>query len=89
MDLEKNEMVAACGLICRDCSIRKAPFDSEAAQEVVAWFRSMDWLKEGEGLVEILEREMYCKGCHEDRSLQWAPECWILVCCADQKGLTY
>lgn len=61
--------------------------DSEAAQEVVAWFKSMDWLKVDEGLPEIFERELYCKGCHRDRSTHWAPECWILVCCVDKKGL--
>ena len=84
-----DQMIAACGLVCRDCSIRKAPFDSEAAEEVVAWYRSMDWLKEHEGLPEVLKRKMYCQGCHGDRSTHWSPDCWILDCCVDQKGLTY
>jgi hypothetical protein len=82
-----NMMIAACGLICRDCAIRKVPFESEAAEEVVSWLRTMEWLKEDEGVPEILERKMYCKGCHGDRSLHWLPECWILVCCVDEKML--
>jgi hypothetical protein len=38
-------MIAPCGLNCQDCAIRKAPFDSNAADEVVSWFQSMGWLK--------------------------------------------
>jgi len=28
-------------------------------------------------------------GCHGDRSLHWSPDCWILQCCVDEKGLRY
>jgi hypothetical protein len=89
MNAKDHQMIAPCGLNCQDCAIRKAPFDSNAADEVVSWFQSMGWLKGNEGLPEILEREMYCKGCHGNRSLHWAPECWILACCVDQHGLTH
>jgi hypothetical protein len=55
----------------------------------VAWFHEMAWLEEDQGVAEIIEREMYCKGCREDRSLHWSPECDILVCCVDEKGLEH
>jgi hypothetical protein len=79
--------IAACGLDCGECSIRKLPFDDDAAAEVVAWFKKMGWLKGSEGVSEAIERSMYCKGCLGDRSLHWSDDCWILKCCVDEKGL--
>ena len=78
-------LIAACGLSCGDCDIRLVPFDAEAVQRVIAWFHQKGWLKQGEGVTEILERKMYCMGCHGDRSLHWSPDCWILKCCVDDK----
>jgi hypothetical protein len=89
MDSNNGKMIAACGLICGECDIRKIPTDPESAQRMVRWFRSMDWLKENEGVDEILERKMYCQGCHGERSIHWSPDCWILACCVDQKHLSY
>lgn len=82
----KNEMIGVCGLDCGSCDIRKAPHDPEAAQRIIAWFKKEGWLKENEGINEIIERRMYCKGCRDDRSVHWSPDCWILECCVDDKG---
>jgi len=82
-------MTAVCGLDCGSCDIRRVPFDAEAAQRVVAWFQKRGWLEEGEGVSQVLQRSMYCKGCHGDRSVHWSPDCWILKCCVDEKGLKY
>ena len=81
--------IAACGLDCGACPIRRVPFDADAAEEVVSWFRKEGWLKEGEGVAEAIERSMYCNGCHGDRSIHWDAECWILHCCVDERGLTH
>ena len=87
-----NEWIAACGLDCESCSIRRIPFDDAALEECIAWFREMGWLEAGEGKTEILERGMYCKGCKGDRDVHWsvnddgAVSCWILDCCVDRKG---
>ena len=81
--------MAVCGLDCAGCDIRKVPTDTAAAQRVLEWFRSMDWLQEGEGVPEIIERRMYCCGCHGDRTLHWSADCWILQCCVDEKGLSF
>jgi hypothetical protein len=82
-------MIAACGLDCGDCDIRLLPSDPDAAQRVVAWFREMGWLNESEGVSEVMERSMYCKGCRADRSVHWSADCWILHCCVDERGLAF
>lgn len=89
--MEKNQLkwMAVCGLDCGTCGIRLVPTDPEAAQRVAAWFHEEGWLEEGEGPAEIIEREMYCKGCREDRSLHWSVECPMLICCIDEKHLDH
>ena len=86
MMMEPEEMIAVCGLNCGMCDIRRAPDDPEAAQRIVTWFRKEGWLKEDEGMKEVIERSMYCKGCRGDRSVHWSPDCSILACCVDDKG---
>ena len=90
-DMSQSESVeiAACGLDCGACPIRRMPFDSDAAAGVVAWFKKEGWLKEDEGVADALERSMYCKGCHGDRSIHWNAECWILQCCVDERKLNH
>ena len=83
------QMMAVCGLDCGDCDLRKVPTYPEAAERVVVWFSQMDWLNDDEGVAEIIERSMYCKGCRGDRSVHWSPDCWILKCCVDDKGLSF
>lgn len=78
-------MMAVCGLDCETCDIRLVAADPDAAQRVVAWFREMGWLEEDEGAQEIIEREIVCKGCREDRSLHWSPECPLRVSCAERR----
>jgi hypothetical protein len=82
-------MIAVCGLDCGGCDIRLVPTEAPAAERVVAWFHEMGWLQAGEGVAEVLERRMYCQGCHGDRSLHWSANCWILQCCVDEKGLEH
>ena len=79
--------IVACGLDCGPCPIRRMLFDEEAAERVLAWFRSEDWLEEDEGLEEAVERSMYCRGCLGNSSVHWSADCWILECCVDEKGL--
>jgi hypothetical protein len=84
-----KQMIAVCGLDCDSCDIRRVPTDPEAAQRVVAWFKEMGWLEEDEGVSEVIQRSMYCTGCRGDRSVHWSPDCWILKCCVDDKGLAF
>ncbi len=89
MQPNQGRIIAVCGLDCTDCEIRNVPTDADAAECVAAWFRSMGWLKENEGVPEIIERRMYCKGCRGDRSLHWSADCEILQCCVDEKKLEF
>ncbi|MGD8813383.1 MAG: DUF3795 domain-containing protein [Anaerolineales bacterium] len=82
-------MIACCGIDCLHCDIRLIPTDDQAAARMIAWFQKMGWLEEGEGLAEIMARSMICNGCREDRSLHWSPDCWILRCCVDERGLQH
>ena len=83
---KEDEYIAVCGLDCRSCDIRKVPEDAGAARRVIAWFKKEEWLRESEGIDEVLERGMYCRGCRDDRTIHWSPDCWILQCCADKRG---
>lgn len=82
-----DQMIAACGLLCGNCDIRKLPFDEQSAQVCITWYRDMGWLEENEGVEVALERGMYCRGCLGPRDIQWSPECWILLCAVDKRGL--
>ena len=79
--------LAVCGLDCTDCALRKADSDAQAAQKLVGWFKKEGWLKEDEGVSELMERGPYCRGCRGDRSTHWASSCQFLVCCHDEKHL--
>lgn len=81
--------MAPCGLDCAVCDIRLVAEDAGAAERVVAWYREQGWLKPDEGLPEIVKRSMYCQGCRGPRTLHWSPDCEILTCCVDAKGLLF
>jgi len=90
-----SEWIAACGLDCESCEIRRIPFDDQAAEACAGWFRSMGWLKPEDGKAEMIERGMYCTGCKGDRAVHWSVNddgsvsCGILACCVDQKRLQF
>lgn len=79
---QQNEMIAACGLDCGECGIFKATNDVERAQRIVDWFK-----KERDEEVKI--EDIYCLSCRGDRTRHWSPDCWILKCCVDQRGLDF
>jgi len=45
-----HEWIAACGLDCESCEIRRLPFDEVAAEACVKWYREMGWLTSKEGV---------------------------------------
>jgi len=77
-----NQLIAACGLNCSECDIFRAPNNPEIAQEIVDWFK-----KEKDTEVKI--EDIRCLGCKGDRKKHWSPDCWILKCCVDKKGLEF
>ena len=79
---KKPEMIAVCGLDCGPCDMREASDDPKLAKEIVEWFER----ERNEGLkIE----DIHCRGCKGDREEHWAPDCWILQCCVDEKGLEF
>ncbi len=79
---QENQMIAVCGLVCSGCGILKATTDAKAAQGIVDWFRK-------ERNEELKIEDIHCSGCKGDRAKHWSPDCWILQCCVDQKGLEF
>ena len=85
-----EKVIAVCGLDCSACPIHLASLgDVDAAQLLVGWWKDEGWLKEDEGVDEVLTRGPHCLGCKGDRSAHWDNDCWILNCCVDNKGLEY
>lgn len=80
--MEGNRMVAVCGLNCKECDIFQASKNREIAQKIVEWFK-----KERDTDVKI--EDIRCLGCKGDRAKRWSPDCWILKCCVDEKGLEF
>jgi hypothetical protein len=81
-------ILAVCGLDCAACDILLMRSDPAAAEKTLGWFRQMGWLKENEGMPEVIERRMYCTGCLGCRDTHWSADCWILLCCVDQHHLS-
>jgi len=84
-----NDMMAACGLLCGSCPIRRVQFDNDSAKKDIEWYREMGWLSENEDVEAAIRKGLYCDGCLRDRTRHWSPDCWILGCCADDRGLEY
>jgi len=48
----------------------------------------VEWLKKERG-IDLKVEDVRCFGCKGDRSRHWSPDCWILKCCFDEKGLEF
>jgi putative nucleotidyltransferase with HDIG domain len=75
-------VIAACGLICDECDIHRATSDARVAEDMAAWFRE-------EQSLTVAAEEIRCEGCKGDRQRHWSPDCWMLKCCVDQRGLEF
>lgn len=75
-------MIAVCGLFCAECDIYKAVSDRVTAQRVADWFKT-------ERGVDAAAEHVRCDGCKGGREKHWSPDCWILKCCVDSRGLEY
>ncbi|MCK4421756.1 DUF3795 domain-containing protein [candidate division WOR-3 bacterium] len=79
---QENKMIAVCGLDCSVCDIFQASNNTEIARKIVDWFKK-------ERKVEVKIEDICCSGCKGDRTKHWSPDCWILKCCVDKKGLEF
>jgi len=77
---DKESEIAACGIDCAACDIRRAPGDAAIRQRILDWLRDLRH-------VEAKPEEIRCSGCRGDRATHWSPDCWILRCCVDERHL--
>jgi hypothetical protein len=84
-----ERIIAVCGMDCTACPIRTADTKRESAEQLIGWWRSEGWMKEDEGVEDLMQRGPYCRGCRGDRNTHWSADCRILACAADEKGLAY
>lgn len=75
-------MIAVCGLECGKCDIFQASNSPEIAQQIAEWFKK-------ERDTEVKMEDIRCSGCRGDREKHWSPDCDILTCCVDEKGLEF
>jgi len=71
-------VIAACGLICSDCSIFKAATNKEFAERLAEQWRNA-------GHKDAEPSWFKCRGCSSDDSHVWSPDCPIRKCCLKVK----
>ncbi len=79
---KEAQMIAVCGLECHKCDILQATNDPKIAQDIADWFKK-------ERNEDVKPADIRCMGCKGDRTKHWSPDCWILECCVDRKGLQF
>jgi len=72
--------IAACGMDCVVCPIRRAANDRDFAEKLAE-----DWRKNG---FPKAEADWFkCQGCHGLKSLVWTEDCKMRKCCIEEKKL--
>ncbi len=79
---EVNQMIAACGIECFKYDMFQASNDPKIAQHIADWFKK-------ERNEEVKPENIHCSGCRGDRAKHWSPDCWVLKCSVDDKGLEF
>lgn len=79
--MESERIIAVCGLICSECDEFLASSDLEKAQRISDWYKKRN--------IDVKPEDIICLACRGDRAKHWSPDCPILKCCVDEKGLEY
>jgi hypothetical protein len=79
---KSNELIAVCGIDCAECDIFKAAGNHQIAMDFASWLKA-------ERHIDVKPEDVSCLGCRGHRGKHWSPDCWILECCVDKKGLNY
>ena len=74
--------MAACGIECFKCDMFQTSTDPKLAQHIADWFKK-------ERNEEVKPENIHSSGCRGERTKHWSPDCWILKCCVDDKGLEF
>jgi len=73
--------LGACGINCGNCDIRLATENKEIAEHLAKGFSE-------KRIIPNATPDMFrCDSCRGDRSMHWSPNCFILECCVDDRGL--
>jgi hypothetical protein len=80
--------ISACGLNCTTCDLLLLPASTEAQNRLFPWFRGEKWLGENEGIKEVIERRIYCRGCAVDKEIFWGSKCELALCCKNTRHLS-
>jgi len=85
--MDKHKL-AACGIDCNECGQYKVTHfqDSESAESLVPWFRSMGWIGENDGAEAVLKRTPLCKGCWSDFVFCGNDRGCFNSCCTEKKA---
>lgn len=84
--------IAACGIDCNECGQYEVTVghDMEAAESLVEWFKSREWIGENEGAEAVMKKTPLCKGCWnitDDCFWKYGcggGNCDILKCCSEK-----
>ena len=63
--------------------------DENSAKIVLDWFKDNNWCDENLSLEDFMNEGKRCYGCHGNRELHWSPDCDMMKCCIDKKGLEF
>jgi hypothetical protein len=75
-----GDSLAACGMNCGECPIRRAANDSAFAKQLAdEWRKSVH--------PEARAEWFRCQGCHGPESLIWTEDCGIRQCCVKDRYL--
>jgi len=75
--------ISACGINCLECELYKLPKEKAVQDILIPFFRRKSWINENEGIEEIINKGLYCKGCNVDKSAFWSRGCQIAACCKE------
>jgi len=84
--MEKHKL-AACGIDCNECGQYKVTLhqDMDSAENLVDWFRSMEWIGENDGADAVLRCAPLCKGCWSDFVFCSSGRGCFNSCCTEKK----
>ena len=86
----KHKNMGVCGIDCYEkCHLYMTDVSEESAKIVLDWFKENKWCDDNVTLREFMEEGKRCYGCHGEKCLHWSPDCDMMKCCIDKKGLEY
>jgi hypothetical protein len=79
--------MASCGIDCNECAQYKVTMEQDlhAAESLVEWFRSREWIGQDDGAEAVLRKAPLCKGCWSDYRYSGCENCDSHICCEEKQ----